>query len=125
VKDIIAKGEKLAAEPKAPEFLAKVKKYRNKKSFRFKIFFSQSSIKRNPFSHGFRVVRLIFNVQKLTEMKDLWAKTSNAAKDRLKDLKVNKKLRIFLVLGNCPFNTVPLIPSLCFTGQLCSLEHIC
>jgi hypothetical protein len=26
VKDIIAKGEKLAAEPKAPEFLAKVKK---------------------------------------------------------------------------------------------------
>jgi hypothetical protein len=25
VKDIIAKGEKLAAEPKAPEFLAKVK----------------------------------------------------------------------------------------------------
>ncbi len=42
--------------------------------------------------HG---VRLTFNVQKLTEMKDLWAKTSNAAKDRLKDLKVNKQFRIF------------------------------
>jgi hypothetical protein len=45
VKDIIAKGEKLAAEPKAPEFLAKVKKYRNKKFFRFKIFFSLSKNK--------------------------------------------------------------------------------
>ncbi len=71
------------------------------------------------FSHDFGV-RLIFNVQKLTEMKDLWAKTSNAAKDRLKDLKVKKQLRIFFF-----WETVPLITSLCFTGQLCSLEHIC
>lgn len=49
VKDIIAKGEKLAAEAKAPEFLGK----------------------------------------KLTEMKDLWTRTTNAAKDRLRDLKGN------------------------------------
>jgi len=49
VKDIIAKGEKLAAEAKAPEFLAK----------------------------------------KLTEMTELWTRTTNAAKDRLKDLKGN------------------------------------
>jgi hypothetical protein len=79
---------------------------KNKIKIIFKLFFSQSSIKRNPFSHGFGV-RLIFNVQKLTEMKDLWAKTSNAAKDRLKDLKVKKKLRIFLF-----WETGPLI---CFT----------
>ena len=72
------------------------------------------------FSHDFGV-RLIFNVQKLTEMKDLWAKTSNAAKDRLKDLKVNKQFRIIFWF----WETVPLRTSLCFTGQLCSLEHIC
>ncbi|XP_023346376.1 uncharacterized protein LOC111715290 isoform X2 [Eurytemora carolleeae] len=49
VKDVIAKGEKLAGEAKAPEFLAK----------------------------------------KLTEMKDLWKKTTDEAKNRLADLKGN------------------------------------
>jgi hypothetical protein len=40
VKDIIAKGEKLAAEPKAPEFLAKVKKNTEIKSFLDSKYFS-------------------------------------------------------------------------------------
>ena len=34
----------------------------------------------------------MFTVQKLTEMKDLWTRTTNAAKDRLKDLKVHSIL---------------------------------
>jgi hypothetical protein len=94
VKDIIAKGEKLAAEPKAPEFLAKVKNTEIKSFLDSKYFSACLKTNETLFSYDFGV-RLIFNVQKLTEMKDLWAKTSNAAKDRLKDLKVKKQLRIF------------------------------
>jgi hypothetical protein len=109
VKDIIAKGEKLAAEPKAPEFLAKVKN-KEIKSFLDSKYFSACLVTTETlFLTDLHGVRLNFNVQKLTEMKDLWAKTSNAAKDRLKDLKVKKQLRIFRVLGNCPFNTVTVL----------------